>query len=328
MIRKRTEHRNLLLIIVALLLLSGIFAPEYQLDLLATAVLYGLFATSVDFSYGYAGILNMGSALYFGLGAYITGYGLKAGINPILLILIGMAVSVAIALIIGYVGFRVKASQVHFGIIGLALTLGFEQLTISLYDITGGSNGITNVPRPTFSLFGMEWTLTSPTVYYYFVICVVLLSFFLLWKLANSDFGRAMLALRHDETKMETMGYNPLKVKMSVTGITAAFSALSGALFVPISGIAYPGLFGVTLSMSVLIWVALGGTGTLIGPFILGALLKLSESTLSSNFEEIYMLIIGLIFVTMVILAPEGAINLLKRLIGWFTPQRSKNAGN
>jgi len=300
--------------LLILFLIVGFVAPEYLLDLLATAVIFGVFAASADFSYGYAGIMNLGSALYFGLGAYIMGYGLKASANPFLLIPSALIVSIILSLVIGYVGFRVKASQTHFGLIGLAITLGFEQLAISLYGLTGGSNGITNVPRPVFSFFGLDLDLSSPTLYYFYVIVVSMGIFFILWRLVNTDFGRALQALRHDETKLETMGYHPLKVKMTVNAITAAIASLAGMLLVCISGIAYPSLFGVGLSMSVLIWVALGGTGSLIGPFIIAMILKLSESMLSSTFENSYTLIIGLVFVIMVIVAPTGVFGIGKKI--------------
>ncbi len=314
MMNQRNKKWSVLVVPVLLIILSFLL-PDYQLDLIATAIIYGLFAASVDFSYGYAGILNLGSALYFGLGAYVMAFGLKSGGDPILLILIGLIVSIVISLIIGYVGFRVKASQVHFGLIGLALTLGFEQLAISLYDLTGGSNGISDVPRPVFHLFGFDLALSSPFSYFIFVIVIVSVLLYVLWNIASSGFGKSLLAMRHDETKLETLGYNPMTLKMIVTAITAGVSALAGALFVPISGIAYPGLFGVALSMSVLIWVQLGGTGTLVGPLLVAVLLKLTESSLSSSFEQTYMLIIGLIFVVMVIVAPSGVWGLLRRFI-------------
>ncbi|AJY75618.1 branched-chain amino acid ABC transporter permease [Paenibacillus beijingensis] len=303
------------LVLPVLCIIVGFFAPEYQLDLLATACIYGLFAASVDFSYGYAGILNLGSALYFGIGSYTMAYGLKHGFDSLLLFIAGMVLSVIIASVIGYVGFRVKASQVHFGLIGLALTLGVQQLAISLYHFTGGSNGITNVPLMSFHLFGLDVSFQSHTSYYFFVILTVFVLFLALWTLVHSQFGKVTKALRHDESKLETMGYNPMRVKMTVHLITACISSIAGALFVPVSGIAYPDLFGVAFSMSVLIWVALGGTGTLIGPMLAAIVLKLGESTLSSSFQETYMLVIGLVFVVMVIMAPGGSAGLLHRMI-------------
>lgn len=314
------RYRSVLLV-AALCLIAGFIAPEYQLDLLATAVIYGLFAASVDFSYGYAGILNLGSALYFAFGSYTMAYGLKNGYGSLTALAAGLLLSIIVASIVGYVGFRVKASQVHFGLIGLALTLGFQQLAISLYDITGGSNGITDVPLMSFPLAG---SFPSHTAYYFFVVVIVFALFLALWTLAQSQFGKVAKALRHDELKLETMGYNPLRIKMIVHLITACMSSIAGSLFVPISGIAYPDLFGVTFSMSVLIWVALGGTGTLIGPLLAAIVLKLAESTLSSSFQETYMLIIGLIFVVMVIAAPGGAAGLLGSL---FTKLRKSDAG-
>lgn len=304
-----------ILIMSAILIVFGLVFPEYILQLVATAILYGLFTVSVDFSYGYAGILNLGSAVYFGIGAYVTAFGLKANMFPILPVVIGIGLAVIVAVVIGFVGFRVKASQIHFGLIGLAVTIAFQQIAITFYDITGGSNGITNVKRPEI--------FSSVFVYYIFVVLVSMFIFYLLWRLTNSNFGKAMKALKHDEIKIEAMGYSPMKVKITVTAITAAVSALAGSLFVGVSGIADPNLFGVTLSMSVLIWGVLGGTGTLIGPFIVATVLKLTETTLSTSFQETYLLIIGLLFIVVVVVAPSGLFGLGKQL---FSKIKIKNS--
>lgn len=303
----------MLLPIVCLIL--GFILPEYQLELLATGMLYGLFAASVDLSYGYTGILNLGSALYFGLGAYTMAIGLTNGWNLIILLVISLVISCFVSGIIGYIGFRVRTSVIHFGLIGLALTLGFEQLAISFYDLTGGTNGIVNIPRPVFQLFGLEIPLQSSFSYYLFTVIVTCLLFYLLWRLVHSEFGKVAKALRHDETKLETMGYNPLRLKMTVNMITASVSSIAGALFVPIIGIAYPSLFGVVISMSVLIWVSLGGTGTLLGPFVIAIVLKLGESVLSSSFADLYLLMIGVLFILVVIVAPQGLLGIIRSFV-------------
>ena len=301
-----TTDRLITSIIIAALVAFGFAGHNYVLDLVAIAIIFGLLAASVDFSWGYCGVLNLGPAFYFGVGAYFAAYGLKHGWPVSASIITGMMASITIAGIIGYVAFRRRASVVQFGLIGLAISLTAQQIAVEWYGITGGSNGITNVPRPQIDFGVACLNLESPRAYYFVVCAVVAILFWGLVRLSRSHFGKMMICAREDTDRLESLGYNPWLVKLSATLVTAAWSTLAGALYVPISGIAHPGLFGITSNVAILVWIAIGGRGSIVGPFICAVALKLIESELGSHFEDIYILILGVLLVLCVLVWPRG----------------------
>lgn len=297
--------------VLGYLLWAGVSTDPYDLDVLAVALVFGLYAAGVDLSWGYGGILLLGSALYFGLGAYAMAFALQRGWEPVLAYALGSGAAVVVGLAIALVGFRVRASQVHFGLMGLAISLLFQRLAVSAYDLTGGSNGLTVATRP--DLGGIV-DLSSSTSYYFFVVVVVAVVVGGLYAALGSAWGDAVRAVRVDETKAEALGYHVLAVKLQVSALAAGVIALAGTLFAPVSGTAYPDLFGIVLSMQALVWVALGGPGSLLGPVLVAVLLKELESYLSSFLIDYYLLILGAIFMVVVLTIPNGLAGIATRL--------------
>jgi ABC-type branched-subunit amino acid transport system permease subunit len=296
--------------LVGYLLWAGLTNEPYEVDVLATALVFGLFAAGVDLSWGYAGILLLGSALYFGLGAYAMAFALREGWEPLFAYPLGIGAAVAVGFAIALVGFRVRASQVHFGLMGLAISLLFQRLAVSAYDLTGGSNGLPVSSRPT--LLGVL-DLTDSRTYFFFVLAVVVAVIGGLYLVLRSGWGDAVRAVAADETKAEALGYHVLAVKLQVSIGAAAVIGLAGTLFTPVSGTAYPDLFGIGLSMQALVWVAIGGAGSLLGPAVLAVALKELESYLSSVLMDYYLLILGAAFVIVVLVVPNGLAGLLAR---------------
>lgn len=290
-------------LILAYFLWSGVIGNPYGLDILAVALVFGLYAAAVDLAWGYGGILLLGSALFYGIGAYGMAFALQRGWEPLLTYPAVVSLAVLLAVVIAYIGFRAHASQVHFGLIGLAISLGFERLAVTAYDITGGSNGLTGIGRP---IIGGVVDLSNSRAYYFVVLTVVTTVIGALYYARSSAWGNAVRAVKTDELKAEALGYNVLAVKLQVVAVTAAVISLAGTLFPPVSGTAYPALFGIALNMQALVWVAIGGAGTLLGPFVLAAVLKILESYLSGVLIDYYLLILGLTFVFVVVVMPQG----------------------
>lgn len=290
-------------LILVYFLWSGVIGNPYGLDILAVALVFGLYAAGVDLAWGYGGILLLGSALFYGIGAYGMAFALQREWEPLLTYPSVIGVSVLLALVIAYIGFRARASQVHFGLIGLAISLGFERLAVTAYDITGGSNGLTGIGRP---VLGGVVDLSDSRAYYFVVLAVVTAVIGALYYARSSAWGDAVRAVKTDELKAEALGYNVLAVKLQVVAVSAAVISLAGTLFPPVSGTAYPALFGIALNMQALVWVAIGGAGTLLGPFVLAAVLKILESYLSGVFIDYYLLVLGLTFVFVVVVLPQG----------------------
>lgn len=299
----RQDRIWLTLLATSFLAVSPIASP-YILDLLGTALVFGLFAASVDLLWGYCGVLNLGAALYFGIGAYFSAYFLTndMGFGPGLIA--GVTFAITSAYLIGLIGLRRSESSVQFGLIGLAISLAAEQIMIRLYGLAGGSNGITNVVTP--ALLISRDGVANQRAYYILVCLVVFGTIALLIRIANSHSGRILLGARHTLQRMEAIGYDPCTVKNFANMVTASVSAIAGGLYAPLSGVAHPGLFGAAPNLLVLIWVAIGGEGSIRGPFICAVALKIIESELGSEYSNIYMLLIGVVFICTVLWRPLG----------------------
>jgi ABC-type branched-subunit amino acid transport system permease subunit len=302
--------------LVLLAVLACATGDSYLIALAGTAMTFGLLAASVDLALGYCGILNLGAALHFGIGCYFMAYGLKAGWFWPIGILAGVIVSVSLSLVIGYMGFRRSVAQIQYALLGLVLSLAIEQIAIRSYDLAGGSNGISNVPTPT--IIGSVATsafFSEKAAYLISVGILVAILLMMLNGIAESHFGRVMQCVREHEGRAAALGYNPLTVKLTASSIAVAMSAVAGSLYIPFIGIAQPGLFGVTPNMEVLVLVALGGQRTILGPFLCAVALKFLQFELGSHFENVYLLIVGLLFIVVVVRLPGGIGNAILSIL-------------
>lgn len=288
-------------VLFLLALSMSLVLPRYWLVVVGGALLLGLFAASVDFTLGYAGILNLGSALFFAVGAYAIALSERAGFDFSTGILIAAFCALLLAFVLGITGLTNGRASVQFALLTLVVALSFEQIIISNYHFTGGSNGIPNVSRPI--LFGSEMSHTS---FYSFTVIIVFSVLFALHQLTQSRFGRLLLLLKSEPEKALSFGFHVKSVKVVTFVISAVISSLAGCLYVSTNGIAYPGMFAIIPNMLVLVWIALGGPGTIIGPFVAAAVLTILEFELGSQFVDWYLLIIGVVFVLMVVRAPQG----------------------
>jgi urea transport system permease protein len=286
----------------------------YETHTLTVLLIWALFAMSLGFMWGYAGILSFGHSAYFGLGAYVYAVAaVNIGESTIPLIL-AVLVPAIVAAIIGAMMFYGRISDVYMGVITLVVSLiMFKFMNATAGDQyvigdarLGGFNGMPGFPTlnvpgaPHISLWGV------PT---YYVCAVSLLGCYLLcrWILARS-FGRILLGIRENETRCELLGYNVPACKTAIFAISAAMAGLSGCFFANWAEIVTPSVFSLQQSAEVIIWTIVGGVGTLIGP-ILGAMalgmikLLLGQQSLINNF-----LVFGTILIVVVLALPRGVI--------------------
>jgi len=293
-------------------------------------LIYALFALSMGLQWGYAGLMSFGHSAYFGLGAYtyaIASINMGESTIPLLLAII---IPAAAAALIGAMMFYGRISDVYMGVITLVVTLilyKFMRATAGDQYIIGearlgGFNGIPafptlNVPgMPEISLFG------TPT---YYVCAVALLSSYLLcrWILARS-FGRVMVGIRENEARAELMGYNVPAYKTAMFTLSAAMAGLAGCFFANYNEIVTPDVFNLQMAAEVIIWVVVGGVGTLVGPMfgaaVLGYIkLLLGEQTLISP-----LLILGPLLIIVVLLFPSGVVQTVAR---WVRPSGRRRRG-
>jgi urea ABC transporter permease protein UrtC len=303
-------------LLAAGLIVYGGLADPFGLFIVSSALVLGLLALSVDLQWGYTGILNLGPAAWLGLGAYtyaLTRREVDGAGATYLAFALAVLLGVLLAVVVAFPAFRARTLPIYFALITLAVSLILQRWTAVSYDLTGGSNGIIAIPLPDFSLPGVDLALTSPEQFYPLAAGVVLAAYLgCLW-LTRSRFGRVLTAIRDDEEKAATLGYNVAAVKLTVAAIAGALGALAGALYAPLAGTAHPSLFGVALSIQAYVWVAVGGQGTLIGPILAGIALKLLENRLRGVSADGYVMVLAAIFILVVIFLPRGIAGLIDR---------------
>jgi ABC-type branched-subunit amino acid transport system permease subunit len=323
----------------ALLLAAGLFvyaqfADSFDLFIVSTALVLSLLALGVDLQWGYAGILNLGPAAYLGLGAYvyaITQRKLSAGSPTYIAFALAIVLGVILAVIVAYPAFRARTLPIYYALITLAVSLILQRWTAVSYDLTGGSNGLTGIRLPDFSLPGLDLAMTTPDQFFPLASAVAITAYLgCLW-LTRSRFGRVLVAIREDEEKAATLGYNVGRIKLLVAAIAGALGALAGALYAPLIGTAHPSLFGVALSIQVYVWVAVGGQGTLLGPILATIGLKLLENRLRGVSADGYVMVLAAVFMLVVIFLPKGIAGLFgkdwKAMRARISPAEGARAG-
>lgn len=300
------------LVLVALVLLPSLVTP-YVRNTLTEALIFAIFAMSLDLLLGYTGLISFGHAAFFGVGAYAAGIaGTRWGPNLFFTFPVALAASAAAALLIGPLAIRGR------GVYFLMLTLAFAQMVHAIaYKwtwLTGGTNGLAGVPRPALPLPGTPAvTLGGDLPFAYFVLATFLLTLFLLWRITRSPFGRTLIGLRENEARMRGLGYPTARYKLAAFVLAGVFGGLAGALYVSYSGFISPGEVYWTMSGTVLVMVIVGGAGTLVGP-ALGAVLVLLLQNQVSSLTERWPLIMGAIFIGFVLRAPQGIAGLGRAL--------------
>jgi branched-chain amino acid transport system permease protein len=301
--------RLILAAVVVLLCALAPLIPPYTLTLLTEALIFGLFAMSLDLMVGYTRLYSFGHAAAYGLGAYATALMLLHFDLPLPLgILAGVALSVVVAVPIAWI--CTKSTGVSFAM----LTLAFAQLGYAMLyrfkDITGGSDGIGGIPRPA-GPFGLA-VFQGKLGYFYLVMICLVGAYLLCRTLVRSPFGAVLAGIRENDAKMRALGYNTRAYKWAVVVVAYGFGSLAGALYTPFAGFVAPELFFWLVSGRVLIMVVVGGAGTLIGPIIGGVFFLMLEHELSEA-TELWPLVFGTVFIAFVMLAPEGIWGLLTK---------------
>jgi branched-chain amino acid transport system permease protein len=283
--------------------------PQYSLTILIEALIFGLFAMSLDLLVGYCRLYSFGHAAAYGLGAYSTALILIHLQLPLPIgILLAVAITIVAAVPIAWICTR--STGVSFAM----LTLAFAQLGYAMLfrfrDVTGGSDGLVGIPQPAGPL-GMTW-FQGKTGYYYLVLACLLGSYLLCRAIVNSPFGAVLAGIRENEPKTIALGYNTRAYKIATVVLAYGFGGLAGALYAGFAGFASPELFFWLTSGRVLIMVVVGGAGTLIGP-IIGAVFFVYAEHQLSQVTDLWPLIFGSIFIAFVMFAPEGIWGLLTR---------------
>lgn len=314
-----TDRRVLLLAGLLLILPLGlhrVFSP-YILGLVSLMFIWGLLALSLDIVMGYIGLISFGHAAFFGVGGYVVGLTTMHLTNSFLLgIVLAVLVTMVLAWVIGALSMRLAG--VYFAMITFASAQMVYQLSLTLPDITGGSDGLTGIPSVMLFQF---IDLSNPVNFYYLALVTLAASYYIAVRVMDSPFGRVLTAIRESERRASFLGYNPDKYKRRAFALSGAVGGISGALFVTYQTFISPNSLYWLVSGDALFAMILGGAGTLFGPIIGGAVLVGLEQILASYFDQ-WRMILGVILILVVLFAPRGLVSIYQELASKFTNQR------
>ncbi|SDI06306.1 amino acid/amide ABC transporter membrane protein 2, HAAT family [Paraburkholderia steynii] len=318
---------------------SAFHLSAYAMTLTGKLMCYAISALALDLVWGYCGILSLGHGLFFALGGYAIGMYLMRAIGhdgkygsdlPDFMVfldwhqlpwywegtqhlayalLLVVLVPAVIAWVFGFFTFRSRVKGVYLSIITQAMTFAAMLLFYRNETGFGGNNGFTDFKR----IAGYPITHAGTrTALFLLTFAVLVLAFIGARAIVTSKLGRVVTAVRDGETRLMFLGYSPLAYKLFVWTVSAVLCGIAGALYVPQVGIINPGEMSPGNSIEMAIWVAVGGRGTLIGPIIGAFAVNGAKSFFTAYFAEYWLFFLGLIFVLVPLLLPNGIMGLFE----------------
>ncbi len=326
-----------ILLVIAFFILPLVL-DDFRLNLFGRYFALAITALAIDLIWGYTGLLSLGQGIFFSLGGYAVAMYLmlntksEAGGNgipkffenygvdqlpffwqpfwsPIFTLVALWLIPALIAGVIGYLIFRNRIKGVYFSIITQAALMVFYHFFNGQQKLINGTNGL---KTSTTELFGELVGSPDAQIWFYRITVILLPIAFLICRYFTSGrFGDALIAIRDDEQRLRFTGYNPVPFKTIVFIVAGALCGLSGALYTVQSGIVSPQFMTIAMSIEMVIWVAVGGRGTLVGPIIGAVLVNYIRSLVSEAIPEMWLFVQGALFIFVVTLMPDG-------IYGWF----------
>ncbi|MPY67394.1 branched-chain amino acid ABC transporter permease [Deinococcus sp. SDU3-2] len=286
---------------VLLLVLPRLIYPVLALDILA----WGLFAVAFDLLFGFSGLLSFGHAAFWGSSAYVTAYLLGQGQSVPVAMLGGTLSALALAVPIAFLS--VRSAGIYFSMITLAFAQMLSFLALQWTDVTGGENGLQGFERPGF--LGLDFS--DSVTRYYFCLAVFAVGFYIAYRTVRSPFGQAQQAVRDNEQRAQSIGYNPARFKFTAFLISAALAGLAGSMYAFGHGVVSLEVVNWRTSGEVVMMTLLGGTTTLFGPVIgAGIVLLLRDVLTTANLPV--GIVTGLVFVLVVLFFRRGVVGTLQ----------------
>jgi branched-chain amino acid transport system permease protein len=310
-------HPSFIWIMTACLVTAGLVCPmilsTYYVRLFTLALIWAIFAMSLDLILGLGGIISLGHAVFFGISAYTIGLAARF-LTPNLFLQIGLAlfVSAFAALVLGWLLLRSRG--VYFMMLTIAFSQVFRAIAHSWRSVTGGGDGLAGIIRP-------AW-MTSVETFYYFALFVFIAVFLFLRFFVKSRVGISLVGIRESEKRMTSLGYHVDHIKLLSFAVSGGLGGIAGLLNVYFNGYVSPEYFSVDTSAQAIIMIILGGAGTLIGP-ILGSFFVIYMQNILSTVMERWTLVLGILFILVVIGAPAGMVGLWRKQWHKFSRRQS-----
>ena len=292
-------------LIMPLLMHSGSLASE--------VLIFGLAAMGCNLLLGFTGLLSFGQGIFFGLGSYTIALTLTRWPLPMPVALVmAMVMGGLGAAVVGWVAIRQKGT--YFVMLTLAFAQMFYFFAYTATGLTGGDNGLLDIPRPSITVFGQTlWPLVTPWQFYGFVAVVFMVAFWLLLKVSRSTFGRTLLAVRDNEERAGAIGYNLKVLKLQAFVISGAVTGLAGALHAMMTGIAPLSNAEYHTSEMILVMTVIGGTGNLFASVLGSAFYLLLADWLSTLWPR-WLLLLGLVLIAVSLWMQRGLWGLGEKL--------------
>lgn len=323
--------------VLLLMCMAPLFTTPFRLGLLTKFLALAVLAVGLDLIWGYGGILSLGHGVFFGLGAYAMAMYLKLDASGLALpdfmgwsgvaslpwfwepfrsfpaaLILGMLLPALLALILGFFTFRNRIVGVYFTILTQALVMIVVTLFVGKQEWTGGTNGLTGYS----SILGFNLNAPSTKIGLYFITLAALAGAYTLCRrIVNSRVGQVLEASRDGENRVRFLGFDPSRYKTFAFAVSGGLAGLAGMLFVLQVGIISPSMMGIVPSIEMVLWVALGGRGTLIGAIIGAVLLNAAKTGISEAYPEGWLLVLGALFVIVVVLMPKGLTGLWSKAV-------------
>ncbi len=305
--RPRVAPFVLALVAAALVWMAPGVLDTFSVNVLTRSALYAALAVTVDLLWGFTGILTFGQAAFFGAGAYATAMVLThLGSSPAwVLAALALAVLVPVALgaLVGWLSFYHGSTPLYASVISLVFPIVVTQLVYSGGEWTGSSSGLVGYDTLPLDLPGFF------RIAGLFAILVALAA----WIFVRSDAGKLLAAVRDNDARCAYLGISPKRVAILLTIVLAGVAGLTGFLFAQASGVVAPENTGFLFGTELVIWVALGGRGTVLGPVLGAVAIDYLGATLSGDLPFLWQLILGSAFVVVIILLPDGLVGAVRR---------------
>lgn len=326
---------------------SWLHLSDFRLNQFGKFLCFAILALGLDLTWGYCGVLSMGQGVFFGFGAYCMGMYLALQIGkesvygselPDFMVwtqvkelpffwypfksfwggLFGaILVPVIFATIFGFLAFRSRIKGVYFAIITQALAFAAWLVFNRNETRLGGTNGLTDFKQ----VLGFRLSDPSTQLGLYILTVLALIASLLLCRwIVASRAGKVLIAIRDSESRVTFSGYTPWVYKLFVFVVAAGLAGLAGMLYVPQVGIITPAQIGVLPSLEVVIWVAVGGRGTLIGAVLGAVIVNFGRSVLTNYFPEAWPFILGGLFVVVVTMFPDGLVGIIRKFFAGGPP--------
>lgn len=303
---KKTGFLIALAAIIAAAVLPLFITNNYHLNLMIQVLINIIVVVGLNFITGLTGQMNLGTAGIFSMGAYTSSLiATKLGLNPWLCLVAAIIMGLFIGMGLGYPSLRVS------GVYLALTTIGFSEivriLMTNLTDLTGGALGVTNIPA--FSIFGYKFVDNKQVYYLYLVIAVILI--FIAYRIVNSKWGRAFLAVKDNPDAMEAGGVNIANIKILAFTMAAVYSTIAGSLYAHYIGFINPSAYNLEFSINYVVMLVIGGIGSVPGN-IIGAIVVTIVPELLRFMQNYYWLVFSIITLLFVIFLPYGITSLFK----------------